>query len=232
MNKQDLRESSNLKELSSIIKGIIHKKSGFTIWQNNDESDKTVIPGVISSQFLSSTELTLEFRITDSKKVNIKKRIFMLSPDSGILIKGKVKIVTQSKLKVTLERKFYLKEKRDISRINLTEKEMYASIQRKIELRDTTKKENVKMKDLSDGGFGFYITSNRAVLFQPNSDIILESLEDVDFGHPITGKITHVTPVEADNSLNNKLLLVGVRFVQQYRDIDTIVQQVEVNLVE
>jgi hypothetical protein len=231
MEKKDLRESTNIKELSKIVKGIIFRKSGFTIWQNQD-GEKSVIPGIINTQFLSSTELTLDFKISGTSKVNTKLKIYMLSPDSSLLIRGKIKIVTKNRLKIVVDHKFYLKEKRINPRIDLVKKDMYASIHRKIELKESTKNENVKMKDVSDGGFGFYITSNRAVLFQPNSNITLQSLEDVEFSHPITGRITHVTPVEADNSLNNRLLLVGVQFDDIYPNIDTIVQQVEVNLLE
>jgi hypothetical protein len=231
MVKKDLRESTNIKELSKIVKGIIHKKTCFTIWQNNG-GEKSVIPGLISSQFLSSTNLTLEFKINGSTPVSSNLKVFILSPESSVLIKGRVKFISKNRMRVLVDRKFYIKEKRDNSRIDLLKKDIYASIYRKIDLKDTTKVENVKMKDLSDGGCGFYITSNRAVLFQPNSNITLEALEDVEFNHPIKGRITHVTPVEADNSINNTLLLVGVKFDDYYPNIDTIVQQVEVNLVD
>lgn len=231
MVKKDLRESTDIKELSKIVKDIIHKKTGFTIWQNND-GEKSVIPGLMVSQFLSSTNLTLEFKINGSTPVSTKLKVFMLSPDSSVLIKGRIKFISKSKMKVIVDKKFYCKEKRDNSRIDLLKKDIYASIHRKIDLKDTTKIENVKMKDLSDCGCGFYITSSRAVLFQPNSNITLDALENVEFNQPIKGRITHVTPVEADNSLNNKLLLVGVKFDDHYPNIDTIVQQVEVNFLE
>ena len=52
MDKQDLRVSTNLKELSNIVKNIIYNKSGFTIWQNIDD-EKVIIPGVIESQFIN-----------------------------------------------------------------------------------------------------------------------------------------------------------------------------------
>jgi hypothetical protein len=230
MEKKDLRVSSNLKELSKIIQGIIYKGHGFTIWQNVDDN-KVVIPGLISTQFHSKTELTLEFKIKDSGRVVPRQKIFMFSPELQILIKGQIKIVTKSRLKVVVDKKFYLKEKRVLSRIDVKEKNMYASIDRKIEQQDSFKAEQVKIKDVSDGGCGFYITSSRAVLFQPDSVLVFNSIEDVDFAWPITGVIRHVTPVEADHSLSNKLLLVGVQFDQSYPNIDTVIQQVEVNNV-
>jgi uncharacterized protein (DUF927 family) len=232
MDKQDLRVSTNLKELSNIVKNIIYNKSGFTIWQNIDD-EKVIIPGVIESQFISATSLTLGFKISDSRKINTKSKLFMLNLESGVLIKGKVKIIGHTKIKVLVDKKFYLKEKRENFRILLEEKNINAHIQRKMELKDILKSEQVKVKDISDSGCGFFISPNRAVLFQPDSSIILNSLEGVDFEFPIKGTVRHVTPVATDNSaLNHQYLLVGVEFEKSYQDIDTIVQKVEVELAE
>ena len=106
---------------------------------------------------------------------------------------------------------------------------MFIDLDRKIELKDSFKKETVQVKDLSDKGCGFYITSNRAILFQPNSTIILNSLQEVSFERPIKAIIRHVTPISTSlNDLNNKLMLVGAEFEEIYPQIDTIIQKVEV----
>lgn len=229
--KKDLRVSENIKELSKIVKTIIHKKTGFTVWQNIDD-EKQVIPAVIIEQFLGHVDLTLEFRTNDSTKINKSSKLFMLNPESSVLIKGKVKIVSKTKIKVIVDKKFYLSEKRKNGRIDLSEKEMYAQIQRKIDLKDSHKDEQVRVKDISDGGLGFYITPSRAVLFQPDSKIVLDSLEGVDFEIPVKGTIKHATPVASnDASLSNKFLLVGVQFDDPFDSIDRIVQKVEVSYV-
>jgi hypothetical protein len=227
--KKDLRVSENLKELSNIVKTIIHKKTGFTVWQNKDDK-KHVIPAVIVEQFFGINELALEFRTSDSSKIGSRSKLFMLNPESSVLIKGKVKILSKTRIKVIVDKKFYLSEKRINGRIDLSEKQMYAQIQRKIDLKDSHKEEQVRVKDISDGGFGFYITPSRAVLFQPDSKIVFDSIEGIEFETPLSGIIKHVTPVAShDASLSNTLLLVGVQFEQSFDCIDTVVQKIEVN---
>ena len=95
--KKDLRVSENLKELSNIVKTIIHKKTGFTVWQNKNDK-KHVIPAVIVEQFFGVNELALEFRTSDSSKIGSRSKLFMLNPESSVLIKGKVKILSKTRI--------------------------------------------------------------------------------------------------------------------------------------
>ena len=121
MNKNNLRESTNLKELSGIVKQIMAKKHGFTLWQNQDK-ERVIIPGVINSHYMGRNELSLEFKITDSTIIDRKQKVYIFSPEANILIKGKIKIVARTKLKVIVDKKFYLKEKRNKYRIDLKNK--------------------------------------------------------------------------------------------------------------
>lgn len=230
MVKNDLRISRSISELSKDIKSILSKNEDFTIWQNVD-GEKKVTGGVINSQFLTSSDLTLEFEIKDAEIIKPKSKIFMLCEKSSVLLKGKIKIINKNKLKVLIDHKFYLKEKRLSLRLDMTQKNIEAVIDRKIELKDSFKTEDVRLKNISSHGAGFYITSSRAVFFQAGSEIKIRSLESVEFQGPIKGVITHVTPIESDFD-KNQLMLVGIRFNEEYEDIDTIIQEVELKLLD
>ena len=229
MIKNDLRVSKSISELSKDIKAILGNNEGFTIWQNIN-GEKQVIPGVINSQFLSSSELTLEFEIADGDRIQPKTKVFMFCENCSMLLKGKIKLISKSKLKVLIDHKFYLKEKRTVPRMELSQKEIHAQIDRKIELKNKHKQEDVRVKNISSFGCGFYITSNRAIFFQPGSEIILKTLGEVQFQEEVTGVITHVTPVEVSFD-SNKLMLVGIKFVNEYRNIDTLIQEIEISLL-
>lgn len=235
MDKKKLRVSTNFNELSRIMASIIHKKFEFMIWQNQDE-DRLVIPGTIYSHSLVNNQLTLDFKVDDPSVINTKSKIFLLNPDLKILLRAKVKLLKSKTLRVTVDQKFYLEEKRIKQRIDLSQKEVKARLCRKIDLKDEKKLEQIHIKNISDGGFGFVISTNRAVLFQRGSTVILESIETVDFETPVQGKIVHVTPITNSNPLNNKFdaisnthVVVGVAFDNPYAEIDTIIQQVEVD---
>lgn len=230
MIKNDLRVSRSISELSKDIKTILGQNEGFTIWQNIN-GEKQVIPGVINSQFLSSSELTLEFEIADADKIKPKTKVFMFCERASMLLKGKIKVISKSKLKVLVDHKFYLKEKRTTPRMELSDKEVNLLINRKIELKNTVKSEDVKLKNISSCGAGFFITSNRAVFFQPGSEVVLKSIGKVQFTENITGIITHVTPVDVTFD-RNKLMLVGLKFIKEHEDIDKKVQEVELSLLD
>lgn len=230
MIKNDLRVSKSINELSKDIKAILGDNEGFTIWQNVN-GEKQVIPGVINSQFLTNTELTIEFEIIDGEKIRPKTKVFMFCENCSMLLKGKVKQLSKSKLKVLIDHKFYLKEKRMAARMELSSSEVHAMIDRKIELKNTVKTEDVRLKNISGYGCGFYITSNRAVFFQPGSEIIIKSLGNVPLKQALTGEITHITPVDV-NFDSNKLMLVGIHFQNECQNIEEIVQEVELSLLE
>lgn len=231
MEKKDLRVSTNIKELSSFVQSVVHKETKFTVWQNIN-NEKVLIPAIIQSQFLGQKKITIVFKITNAQGVNTNAKIFMASSELKLLFKGKVESLTKSSIKVSVNKKFYIHENRKHPRINLDRRNAHADIFRKIAQKDTLKAEQVRIKDISGSGCGFYITPSRAVMFQPDSKLIFNSIESVDFSQPITGTIRHVTPVEAESSLSNKLLLVGVEFEVSYKDIDTILQEVEVKNLE
>ena len=228
MRKNDLRVSRNITELSKDIKAILGNNEGFTIWQNIN-GEKEVIPGVINSQFLSSSELTLEFEITDSQKIKPKTKIFMFCDACSMLLKGRIKVISKSKMKVIIDHKFYLKEKRTIPRTEFGKNNIHGSIERKIELKNTTKTEDVRLKNISCSGCGFYISANRAIFFQPGSEINIESIEGIYIPEVTKGLITHITPVDVMFD-SNKLMLVGVKFLYSVTNIDIIMQDVMLKL--
>ena len=229
INKDDLRVSTNVNELTSIVKQIMHKKSGFTLWQNKENDERIVFRANVRGCLLTATKLTIDFIVEDSRVINSSQKMFLLSPELSLLMKAKIRIMGKNTIKLLIDSKYYLKEKRKLFRYDLSARKMYIDLDRKIDLKNSLKKETVQVKDLSDKGCGFFITSNRAILFQPDSTIILNSLETVAFERPIKAIIRHVTPVHTTlNDLNNKLLLVGAEFEEVYPQIDTIIQKVEV----
>lgn len=230
MIKSDLRVSKNINELSKDIKSILGHNEGFTIWQNIN-GNKEIIPGVVNSQYLSSSELTLEFEIIDSEKINPRTKVFMFNEASSMLLKGRIKLISKSKLKVLIDHKFYLKEKRTLSRIEMEKKNIHGNITRKIELKNASKSEDVRLKNINSYGCGFFISANRAVFFQPGSEVTIQSIEGVDISASVNGIISHVTPVEVSFD-GNKLMLVGVKFSSEIHEIDTIIQEVEINLLD
>ncbi|MBT4791613.1 MAG: PilZ domain-containing protein, partial [Halobacteriovoraceae bacterium] len=212
MEKDNLRISTNLNELSKISQGIIAKKYRLTIWQSV-KGEKNLIKGNINSQILSHSKLVYGFKINNSSVVSSKHKIYMFCEEMNVLIKGEVKIISRGRLKVNVDKKFYMKENRKYPRLNLESKDLYATIFRRMDLKESQKEEQVKMKDLSDSGCGFYITPSRAVFFQPDSKLELTAIDSYNFHErKLSGKIMHITPVRAENSLNNKMLLVGVEF--------------------
>ncbi len=229
MNKKILRTSTNLSELYSSLQGVIYKKPNFTLWQNQSNV-KVLVQAELINQFLSQTQLTLEFKFTTSQgQLMSKEELFLMCSELDLLLKGEIRYINNHTLKITLKKKHYAKEKRISPRIDIETKNLHARLYRQLSQKESTKREQVKVKDISDHGCGFYITSSRAVLFQPDSILLFDSLEGVCFDRQIMGRIMHVTPVEGDNSLSNKMLLVGVKFDEVYTGIDTIVQSVELN---
>ncbi len=230
MKKNDLRVSTNIDELTQIIENIVFKKLSFMIWQNRNEA-RSIIHGRLYGHLITETSLTLDFKISENSNVNTKKRIFLVNEELKILMKAKVKMLGQSRLKLSIDKRFFLEEKRFKQRIDLETREFEADIHRKIELKDRHKLETVQLKNISDTGCGFYINSSRAVLFQPDSFIALGSIGGVEFPAPLKGRIKHVTPVntgEKISGLNTRMFLVGVEFEDQYKDIDEKVQEAQI----
>lgn len=230
MTKKNLRFSTNINELSKDIKAILGDNAGFTIWQNIN-GEKILIPGILNSQFLSNTELTVEFEVIDGKKMRTQTKVFMFCESSGILLKGRIRKIAKSKLRVVIDHKFYLREKRLIARVDLSDKGYHIVIDRKVELKNKVKTEDVKLKNVSNFGCGFYVTSNRAVFFQPGSEICVKSLANIPFKYKVNAVITHITPTDVDFD-SNKLMLVGIRFDEEYSGINQLIQKVELAKIE
>lgn len=226
MKTSDLRVSNDTNELSRHLKRSILQSSRFLVWQNLNH-EKHFTYGKILSQVNSKDTLTVEFNLEKFEGFHPKMTVFLFCPETKILLKGKISVLKKEKLRVRIISKFYLKEQRLIKRINLLKKDLYASIKRIIEQKGTYKIERVQLKDISDSGFGFFITPNRAIFFQPDSKIVFNSIEHTGVDKPIEGVIKHVTPVTANYELNNKLLLVGVEFEYSYPNIDQLVQQAQ-----
>lgn len=230
MEKSDLRESKNSKELVKYISQAIANKNDFLLWQNI-EGQKVVSKGQIIKHSLEHNQIKIEVLVEHTQNVQTSLKLFIFNAESKILIKTKIKKISSHKIRLIVVDKFYLAEQRLIKRYNLQQKMYFADIERTIEQQQKQKRERVQLKDISDIGFGFYITSNRAIFFQPNSAISFNSIGGIPLPSPIKGIIKHITPVEAKHDLNNKLLLVGVKFNEPFCQIDTILQNVELNLV-
>lgn len=227
MKKEDLRVSTNLTELTSIVGHIMAKKTGFTLWQNK-KNNKKVIPGAIQGHDYINGKLTITFATESTRLIDSSQRIFIFSKELQLLFKGRVRIANTRLLKILVDKKFYQKEKREIFRFDLFKKNLKLEIDRKLELKNKFKNESVLAKDLSDNGCGFFVTPNRAILFQVNSTIVLNALDGFKFDRPIKAIVRHISPVEVEHEMvTKKLMLIGVEFEEAYPNIDAIIQKVE-----
>jgi hypothetical protein len=225
MNK-NFRLTNKLDELADIVLAIKNQNIEFTIWQNLD-GVKKIVPGVLRNHIHKNDKLFIDFEITDSSSITTDEKLFMFCPKFNILIKGKIKHLSKTQLQIKIDKKFYLNEQRELFRMDVEEKSIDLFIKRRIAQQNKDKNETVKLKDLSNSGCGFLVTSGRAVQFQRGNSISIEKVGKINLDEPIKGEIAHITPVEGDTGLNNKLFLVGIKFEEIFPNIDHLLQMVE-----
>lgn len=209
--EKKFRESNDNKQLSQFLSKKKQEGSEFLLWQNHN-SKKIKFNAALSTFQITNDKLLIDFEVNASKSIKKSKVIYLFSEKENILLKGQISLLNKNSIKITINSSFYLNESRQRPRFDFSERSINCGITRRIELKNLDKSETIKLRDISEQGCSFLISSGRATYYQKESSLTINTLDKMELEIPITGVIMHSTPIKLENSMYSTTFVVGVKF--------------------
>jgi hypothetical protein len=213
--EKKFRESSDNEQLSQFLNKKKQEGSDFLIWQNHNPKKITFNAAVVMFQ-ITNERVVIDFNANVNKVIKKGKSIYLFSEKENILLKGQISLLNKGNIKITINSSFYLNENRLRPRFDFSEKSINCGITRRIELKNIDKSETMKLRDISEQGCSFLISSSRATNYQAESSLTINTLGKMELEIPITGVIKHSTPVKLVNSVYSTSFAVGVKFEHEF----------------
>jgi hypothetical protein len=206
-----------VKSLSELLKAFEICRNDMlelTIWQNLGDTRRT---GTCSIDKIVQNNNILIFLNLDtgfSYDENLEFHLFQ--QELSLLFKGFFHEVHQGSLVLNLNKKFYLKEKRENERF--TFKDILFKI--RVDYLDITsgnkKSLNGILNDISDMGLSFSVPVTNAIILSEGMTVSLKSIEGITFSNPILAVIKYHIVIK---SLSQTDVKYGIEFKQQSKPI-------------
>lgn len=224
------RQTSSKNELNNCLKIIEKEFYELTCWQTKDD-DKNVFKAFLKDHQIAKNDFYLELEIQGKSNILDGQLLFIHCEENKTLIKAKIKFKKKNILKLKIDRKFYLEEKRANPRYDILQKNISMHIFRKNPITAKINDDNVVIKDITNQGCGFVISASRATIYKQNMEVTIDQIGSEVLEHEITGRVTHVTPISSIGGVNENSILVGIFFDLSLRNIDHILQKIEIGTV-
>jgi hypothetical protein len=207
------RTSTLKKEIIDTLIDIHIESSPVLIWQNAG-TNRIITKGRIESiDFASDSIFLSPFTNEDDKFFELLKinSIFYLKGNTKSIVFKQDRAIKKTKkgvLQIIIPNIVKMFENRTESRMQLIDSKITADIYHGGQFEKSTKSKNVKLRDISLSGMGFFLESNMARFFIVKDKIKIDRIGNFTFPRPIYGEIAY-SSAEKDNVGR---IRIGIRF--------------------
>ena len=215
------RIAGTLKEFYKQLDLLSGKNNEILIWQNQNDGQRKKILATLDSYLIDSTQAYINLKISEKIQLDKQLEIFIYAQTDGILFKGYYESFVNNSLKISAHDKVLLREKRSEDRLNFH----YTSVQVNIIYQQKLEFKAIRLKDISELGFGILCNEVKAKAFEVGADLALSSIGKVQLPMSLQGKIKHITSSKKVVGVKNDLFYIGVELDQPSKLVSKIFQQ-------
>lgn len=218
-----LRAVSNIKELSKELSVMIASEPIFLLWQSSGEK-KVKVSATPTSQILVKDILTIDFKTHDKLQLSKGRNVYVHYDKDGILFKAKLIKSGKGVIQISMDSRFFLKERRVRPRFDVSDKRKICKITRTIELQNKEKVDSLYLNDIAERGCSIIANSGRVQNFQKESLISLSEFGSITLENPLPAIVKHTTPIEIKGDMNAKSFLIGIAFTEDFLQLPDFLQ--------
>lgn len=224
--KNGFRVAGTLKEFYGELENLKKSQGNILIWQTSDSGERSTFDAKVFSYLANKDQTTINIKPEDSaKSFNQTLPIFIYEEEKGILFKGRYDSFVSGTLKVLADDKVFLKEKRDVARINFH----YTKVLVDVIYGEKLTFKGLKLKDISEFGFGILCTESMANALKIGIELGITNLNKVEMPIVLEGVVTHKTSSDRVKGAKKGIVLVGVKFHEQSKLITKVIETLKKN---
>ncbi len=206
-----------VKSLSELLEAFnLCKKEDLelTIWQKIEGSRKTGICSI--ERVVHNNDILIFLDIEDGFEYDENVELHLFQEQLSLLFKGSFYEHNKSQLVLSLNKKFYLKEKREDERFSFKDILFQVRVDYVDEISGNKRSLNGTLSDISDMGMSFSVPVTNAIVLSEGMTVSLKSIEGITFTSPVLGIIKYHIVIKLKNQTDVKY---GMEFKKQSKPI-------------
>lgn len=208
------RPAGTLSQFISDLKA--SKGEKLMVWQTVN-GKKVVLKGSFSNHKKEKNRTIVNIALDKSHSFDQDSPIYLYEELNGILFKGEYSYYVNKNLKLIIDEKVFLREKRKSSRFNFHYSEVL------VDLEHEKAKFEFKLKDVSDLGYSIEVKNKIATHFKEGETIKLLSVHGVKLPKAIPGKIIHNS--KSPHKWAKGTSIIGIKFNRKSKLFSMIAKQ-------
>jgi hypothetical protein len=208
------RTVKSLSELLEAFELCRKDRLELTIWQNLGDSRETGT--CLIQKIIQNNNILIFLSLDTGFSYDEDLEFHLFQQELSLLFKGFFHEHHQGTLVLNLNKKFFLKEKRENERFAF--KEILFKV--RVDYLDLTsgnkKTLNGILSDISDMGLSFLVPVTNSIILSEGMTVSLKSIEGITFSNPILGVIRYHVVIKSSNQTDVKY---GMEFKQRSKPI-------------
>ena len=200
---ENFRPAGTLSQFISDLKASKKNKNSLMVWQTV-KGKKHVLRGTFASLKKDKDITVVNIALEKNHSFDKESPIFLYEESNGILFKGEYSFYVNLNLKLVIDDKVFLREKRKSSRFGFH----YSDVT--ILVKYDNKLMECNLKDVSELGYAFQVKHKLASVYKPGETIELAEVHGIKLPKTISGKIVHVG--KSPHKWSKDMTIVGVKF--------------------
>lgn len=216
--QDEFRLAGNIEEFLNQLESLKGHSKNLLIWQSSKQK-KSKLKASFKSVETQTDRMIVSIVLEDIISFIQKDPIFIYDEKLGLLFKGQYEFCVNKNLKLAVDDKVYLKEKRKHTRhaFHYTKVEGHLNYQG-INIG------NLLIKDINELGAGVIASKTITDKLKVGLEVALTHIHVVELPRPITAKIVHITPYKKVRGLGKDAFLLGIKFTKKSKLIDKVVK--------
>lgn len=211
------RLAGSMKQFLKNLKTLKESDHEFTIWQSFN-GKKRIFKGKFHSIEKERDQYHINISTDITNTFEPESFVYLYEENTGALCKGLYCYNVAGTLKITLEDRFYLKEKRSTDRFSFH----YTKIHISISDKNGKSFDRIKLKDISETGFCMNIKNSTLRELNHAQGFYLNKIEDIELPEPLLSRIVHITTPKKNMPIT-KYIQVGVVFENSSEEIASVI---------
>ncbi len=200
---ESFRPAGTLKQFLSDLKSSKDNKKSLMVWQTVKDK-KHLLRGTYSSHSKNKEKTIVNIELDKNHSFDQGQPIYLFEEVNGILFKGEYQFYVNQNLKLVIDDKVFLREKRKSNRFAFH----YSNVS--VAVKYSNADFEFSLKDVSDKGYSILVASRIAKSFIADNDIDLMGVHGIKLPREIKGKIVHVT--KSPHKAESNKSIVGIKF--------------------
>lgn len=215
---ESFRLAGSIDQFLNDLKSLKKTGSSVTLWQTINKR-KEIVKAKYASHKQEKERTIVSFDLNKVFGFSQTQPIFIFEEKKGLLFKGEYEYCVNKKLKVIIDDKVFLKEKRRGERFSFH----YSEVKLDLLFPSGSPNKDIKLKDVSSYGYSFLIAAMIAKSFKLGDEIGITSINGLKLPKAIPGKIIHLTGAKKTKEKNQ--YKVGVAFNRKSKIFTEIIEQ-------